>query len=142
MFDESIKSKIMKTRDYIIAIMSVVTLTANAQTYTPASPNDGAIQSQQIMPTGGNYNGTVYEPFSTTAPSEQSAVGASYSPSKAPSRPRRENDSDPFATNQDGGDKDPGSPIGDAMVPLMVMAAAMAGVVYLRRRRAIKAAEK
>ena len=129
----------MKTRHYIIAIMSVATLTANAQTYTPSS-NNGAIQSQQIMPSGGNYNGTVYEPFSTTAPSEQSAVGATYSPAKAPSRPRRENDSDPFATNQDAGDKDPGSPIGDAMVPLMVMAAAMAGVVYLRRRRAIKAA--
>ncbi len=125
----------MKTRHYIIAILSVATLTANAQTYTPASSKNGTIESQQIMPTGGNYNGTVYEPFSTTAPSEQSAVGASYSPSKAPSRPRRENDSDPFATNQDAGDKDPGSPIGDAMVPLMVMAAAMAGVVYLRRRK-------
>ena len=129
----------MKTRHYIIAIMSIATLTANAQTYTPVSSKNGTIESQQIMPTGGNYNGTVYEPFSTTAPSEQSTVGASYSPSKAPSRPRR---SDEWGTNQDGGDKDPGSPIGDAMVPLMVMAAAMAGVVYLRRRRAIKAAEK
>ena len=120
----------MKTRHYIIAILSVAMLTANAQTYTPASPNDGAIQSQQIMPTGGNYNGTVYEPFSTTAPSEQSAVGASYSPAKAPSGPRKT-----IGTNQDAGETDPNSPIGDAMVPLMVMAAAMAGVVYLRRRK-------
>ena len=128
----------MKTRHYIIAILSVTTLTANAQTYTPASPNDGAIQSQQIMPTGGNYNGTVYEPFSTTAPSEQSAVGASYSPAKAPSGPRK---LDGFNTATEYGQSNE-SPIGDAMVPLMVMAAAMAGVVYLRRRRAIKAAEK
>ena len=136
MFNVYIKSRIMKTRHYIIAIMSVVTLTANAQTYTPASPNDGVIQSQQIMNSGAVYDGTVYEPFSNTAPSEQSAVGASYSPAKAPSGPRKE-----FGKPGETGLSNE-SPVGDAVVPLMVMAVAMAGVVYLRRRRAMKVTRK
>ena len=62
----------MRTRHYIIAMMSVVTLTANAQNHTPNSANNGAIQSQQMMNSGANYNGAVYEPFSNTTPSEQS----------------------------------------------------------------------
>ena len=66
----------MKTRHYIIAIMSVATLTANAQTYTPASPNDGAIQSQQIMSSGTKYSGPVYTPFDNSVPSEQTYSGA------------------------------------------------------------------
>lgn len=136
MFDESTKSKIMKTRDYIIAMMSVVTLTANAQTYTPNSANNGAIQSQQIMNNGAVYDGTVYEPFSNTTPSEQTEVGASYSPAKAPSG-RRE-----LGGGTDVGNQDEGYPVGDAVVPLMVMAVAMAGVVYLRRRRAMKVTRK
>jgi hypothetical protein len=135
MFNVYIKSRIMKTRHYIIAIMSVATLTANAQTYTPASPNDGAIQSQQIMNSGAVYDGTVYEPFSNTAPSEQTEVGASYSPAKAPSGPRKD------LINGPESGQGP-SPVGDAVVPLMVMAVAMAGVVYLRRRRAMKVTRK
>ena len=130
----------MKTRDYIIAIMSVAMLTANAQSYTPGSANNGAIQSQQIMNSGTAYDGTVYEPFSTTAPSEQTEVGASYSPAKAPSGPRK--DYGNFDNLPEVGNQENTYPVGDAMVPLMVMAVAMAGVVYLRRRRAMKVTRK
>lgn len=77
---------IMKTRIYIIAILSIVAIELSAQTYkntyTPAArtyeasiQNQQAIQSQQIMTTGKAYNGTVYEPFSTTTPSEYNEVG-------------------------------------------------------------------
>lgn len=74
----------MKKLVLIIAILSVATGVATAQTFTPAQLDNQAIQSQQIMQTGAAYEGTVYEPFSNTTPSEQSEVGASYSPSSKP----------------------------------------------------------
>ena len=116
----------------MIAILSVVTIVATAQTYSPRVDN-GAIQSQQLMPTGA-YDGTVYEPFSTTTPSEQSTVGASH----APAGPRRASSyEDLFDYGGDTGQSTE-SPIGDAVVPLMLMAAAFAGVIALRRRRTVK----
>ena len=70
----------MRTRVYIIAILSVVTMIANAQTYgtcyKPVQREVEVIQSQQIMQTGNAYNGTVYEPFSAATPSEYSEVGS------------------------------------------------------------------
>lgn len=121
----------MKTRVYIIALLSVVAVLVNAQTFSSQRPaNPDPIQSQQIMTTGGTYSGTVYEPFSNTAPSEQSEVGASYSPAKAPgSGPRKD---------LIGGPEDPlgPSPIGDALLPLLLMAFAFCGVLSLRRRKA------
>ena len=123
----------MKTRVYIIALLSVVAVFVNAQTFSSQRPaNTDPIQSQQIMTTGGTYNGTVYEPFNNTTPSEQSEVGASYSPAKAPSGPRRAGD---WGQGLDEYGQGP-SPIGDALLPLMLMAVAFCGVVYLRRRKA------
>ena len=118
----------MRTKIYIIALLSVVAVAVNAQTFQPATIDNSAIQSQKIMQTGTNYSGQVYEPFSNVAPSEQSAVGASSAPAKAPGGPRRGFDI--------GGDTPPGpSPIGDAPLPLLLMAAAFAGWSYLRRRK-------
>ena len=122
----------MKTRVYIIALLSVVAVLVNAQTFSSQRPaNTDPIQSQQIMTTGGTYSGTVYEPFSNTTPSEQSAVGASYSPAKTPgSGPRKG-----FDTPDEPGQSEE-YPIGDALLPLLLMAVAFCGVVSLRRRKA------
>ncbi len=119
--------RIMRTKLIIIALLSAITISASTQQYSPASVTDPAIQSQQIM-SGSAYNGTVYEPFSNSVPSEQSAVGSSYTPT---SRPRRskENPGDPGITDDDA------SPIGDATLPLMLCALAFGGVVAFRRRR-------
>ena len=119
--------RIMRTKLIIIALLSVITISATAQQYSPASVTDPAIQSQQIM-SGSAYNGTVYEPFSNSVPSEQSTVGSSYTPT---SRPRRskENPGDPGITD------DNASPLGDAALPLMLFAVAFGGVVAFRRRR-------
>ena len=46
-------------------------------------------------------------------------------------------DDDPWGTNQDAGEKDEGSPIGDAMLPLMLMAIAFCGVMFYRRKKAL-----
>ena len=122
--------KIMKARIYTIALLSVVAILVNAQPFSSKPVTTDPIQSQQIMAPGTNYSGMVYEPFSNTTPSEQSAVGASYSPAKAPgSGPRKG-----FDTPDEPGQSDE-FPVGDALLPLLLMAVAFCGVVYLRRRK-------
>ena len=123
---EKIKERvrIMKTRLLTIILLSFA-LSSVAQNFKPTQISDKAIQSQQIMRGGAVYTGTVYEPFTTAAPSE-----ASYSPANAPGRkffpkPGEEGRSDEY-------------PIGDALVPLMVMAGVFCGVVALRRKRTAK----
>lgn len=79
----------MKTRVYIIALLSVLTLPVSAQTYgttySPSAqaysviPHQQTIQSQQLIATGNAYKGTVYEPFSTAMPSDYSEVGSANS---------------------------------------------------------------
>ena len=118
----------MKKLVLIIAILSVATGVATAQTFTPTKIDNPTIQSQQIMQPGAAYEGTVYEPFSNTTPSEQSEVGASYAPSSKPG-PRR---------SLIVGPEDPAgpSPLGDGVWPLLLCAAVFCGVIALRRKRA------
>lgn len=106
--------------------------TAWGQVFGAAEQQQTAIQSQQIM-SGGAYNGTVYEPFSNSTPSEQSAVGASYSPAKAPSGPRKSRTPGEATSGTDL------SPIGEPWV--MVILAIGFGIVIMirqRRKRAMK----
>ena len=119
--------RIMRTKLIIIALLSAITITATAQQYSPASVTDPAIQSQQIM-SGSAYNGTVYEPFSNSVPSEQSTIGSSYTPTSKPRR-SKEDPTDPGITDDDA------SPLGDGMWPLMLCAVIFGGVVALRRKR-------
>lgn len=122
--------KNMKKLILVVTFFSIATIVAYAQTYhMPSSKtDDGAIQSQQIMPTR-NYNGTVYEPFSSVTPSEQSAVGASYSPSDTPGGPRRSKITGPDTPPADE------FPVGEPWI-LLVFALLFAGAVALRRRKA------
>ena len=117
----------MRTKLYIIAILSIAAVAMNAQTFQPATIDNSAIQSQKIMQTGTNYSGQVYEPFSSVTPSEQSAVGASSAPAKV-SGPRK---------SLIGGAEDPlgPSPIGDALLPLLLMAVAFGIYSAARRKR-------
>ena len=121
----------MRKRVYIIALISAVSLLAHAQTFSPAA-EDNTIQSQQIMQSGSNYNSTVYEPFSNTTPSEQSAVGASYSPAKAPTGPRKDIIS-PSNPGQQGE-----FPLGDGVIPLLLMATGFAVFVAVRRNARVE----
>ena len=129
----------MRKHLYIIAILSIVAVELSAQTYgktyTPASrdyeasiQSQQAIQSHQIMSSGKTYNGTVYEPFSSVTPSEQSEVGTNQSGTKAKAKRDFINPSDP-------GNQSNESPIGDAVLPLLLCAVAFCGVVTLRRKR-------
>jgi len=111
----------------MIVIAAAIVLPAMAQNFT--QPRDPAIQSQKIMTTGATYNGTVYEPFNNTTPAEYNPVGATAPANNAPSGPRR---------SLIGGPEDPSgpSPIGDAVLPLLLMSLAFAGVIYFRKRDA------
>ena len=61
-----------------------------------------------------------------------------YSPGRAGGPHKAKMEGDPFGTNQDAGHtEDESSPIGDGLLPLMVMAVAFCGVVYFRRRKAL-----
>ena len=65
-----------------------------------------------------NADGTAYNP-----------AEASQSPAQAPTGPRK-------VAPKDGGETD--FPLGDAVLPLMLMAIAFGGVIYYRRRKALK----
>ena len=73
------------------------------------------------------YSSPIYEPFSSTTPSELSEVGGS-SDNSGKGHIRR---------GLIGGPEDPPgpSPIGDALFPLLAMALVFGGVIYFRKRR-------
>ena len=120
----------------LLVLLTLLTTHAWGQTYKPARVDErkampvvtmqgAGMQSQQMM-SGGAYSGTVYEPFSNATPSEAS------NPAKAPGGPRR--------GKIDGADNDPSSqsPVGDAVLPLLLMAFAFGGAIYLRRRQRVE----
>lgn len=80
--------------------------------------------------TGSAYSSQVTEVGAVTVTGTATTT-ESYSPAKITGKRRS------FGDNQDGGQTgDPNSPIGDALLPLMLMAAAFGGLIYLRRRKA------
>ena len=122
----------MKTRLYIIALFSVIAILVNAQPSEQYNPvNNQAIQSQQIIKGGSNYQSVVYEPFSNASPADQG-----YKPAQAPgSQPRRAAlDDGDFNETGENGIGDEGSPIGDGVWVMLLLALAFGGYVYLRKQ--------
>lgn len=115
----------------IIMIIMAVALYA-----LPAVAQNMEFRSTSTMRGTGNYVAPVTAVGATSA-------ATSYSPAKAPGGPRRT----PISGDGEGGDDgwtpktDTGgtdlSPIGDAVLPLMLMAMLFAGVVYTRRKKAL-----
>lgn len=83
--------------------------------------------------TGSSYSPQV-NAVGATAVSEMATTTASYSPAKAPGGPRRGFDNTPDIGQEIA---NPGSPIGDAVLPLLFLSLAFCGVIYLRRRKAL-----
>ena len=117
--------KNMKKIVMIIVMLSTVVLVGTAQNFNTAQINNQAIQSHQIMQTGATYQGTVYEPFSSAAPSEYhpaaSDEGSSAHVLRRFPKPGETGQSEAY-------------PLGDAVLPLMLCALAF-GVVIARRRQ-------
>lgn len=80
--------------------------------------------------TGSAYSTKVNSVGATAVPS-MATTTESYSPSQGPNRAKR--DFEPVIETEEG---DEGSPIGDAVLPLSLMAMLFAGVVYTRRKKA------
>ena len=94
----------------------------------PATAQD--FNSTSTMQGSGSSYASQVSPVGATAPQQMSTVG---SPSQVSGR--RNSD---FGDNQDAGYKDTNSPIGDAVLPLLLLTAAFGGGVYLRRRGMVR----
>ncbi len=118
----------------IIIICLVATVSANAQMATSryAYGQTDAIVSPQSATTTPRYSSPIYEPFSNSVPSDQTEVGAEQSGSHK-GRIRTS-----LGGHTDPGEKDPASPIGDALLPLLALALAFGAVTYFRRKRIAK----
>ena len=127
----------MKTKLYISILFCLVAVSSWAQTfkntYTPsATPQEyEAFKSPQIMQTSA-HEGTIYEPFSSATPSDQSAVAEGQNSAGRPGQIRRG-----FDTGAETGQSTE-FPLGDAMLPLMLMGIAFAMFVYFRRKQTLK----
>ena len=101
-----------------VALMALPTM-AQQQEWksTSAMPGTGSTYSPQLTEVGA----TSAAEMGTTTTTE------TYSPSKGPRRV--------IGTNPDGGEGSNDSPIGDAMLPMLLCAAAFCGVIALRRKR-------
>lgn len=118
-------------------IMMILVVGALMACLLPLALNAQTAQEWQSTSTM-QGSGSAYSSQVTTvgAASVGNMATTTYSPSSAPSRPRRESAYDPFATNQDGGETgDPNAPIGDAVLPLLLMAAGFGLYTALRRRK-------
>jgi len=97
-------------------------------------------KSTSSMAGAGSAYSTQVTAVGATSVQSMATTTESYSPAKGPNRAKKEGEDD-WGYNQNGGyhDED-NSPLGDAILPLSLMAVAFCGVVYLRRRkRAVKA---
>ena len=124
----------MKSILNIIIICLVATVSANAQMATSRYAYDqtDAVVSPQSVTTTPRYSSPIYEPFTNSVPSDQTEVGAEQSGAHK-GRIRTS-----LGGHTDPGEKDPASPIGDALLPLLALALAFGAVTYLRRKRIAK----
>lgn len=124
----------MRTKLYIIALMSIISSSTFAVDFAP----NQEWQSTSVMQTSGStYSPQVTEVGSSTIASVATTT-ETYSPNKAPGGPRRIESQ----SGRDPGDATTGSdlsPLGDGLLPLLMMAATFCGVIAFRRRRTAKA---
>ena len=112
----------------IIIICSFVTMSAHADMRQGSSSfgqgdyNEMTSSGWAVSP---RYSSPIYEPFSNTVPSEQTEMTSSGVQKGGPRKA--------FGTPDDYGQGP--SPIGDALFPLLALALAFCGAIYLRRKR-------
>lgn len=116
--------KDMKAR--IILIIMAVALIA-----LPTMAQEDQWQSTSSMQGSGSAYSSQVTAVGATGVSDMATTTESYSPSKAPSGPRKE-----FGKPTNPGNQSEEYPLGDAVLPMMIMAMLFAGVVYTRRKKA------
>ena len=119
----------MKRIVMIIMAVALIALPTMAQDWQSTSSMQG---------TGSNYAPQVTA-VGATGVLDMATTTESYTPAKGPRRAKMDESGDAWGTNKDAGETgDNSSPIGDAVLPLMLMAMLFAGVVYTRRKKALK----
>ena len=137
------RMKDMKRIIMILMAVALVALPTMAQSFSSKRSVDNDQQAAQSFSTT--------EPFRSTSAMQTSGSvysanpvlnenGTAYNPSEAAMSAHIQNGPRKvIGTNQDGGPtNDESSPIGDAVLPLMLMAIAFCGYIALRRRKALK----
>ena len=113
----------------IIIICSFVTMSAHADmrqgssSFGQSDYNEMTSSGWAVSP---RYSSPIYEPFSNTLPSEQTEMTSSGVHKAGPRKA--------FDTPDEPGQSDE-SPIGDALFPLLALALAFCGAIFLRRKR-------
>ena len=96
-------------------------------------------QSTSSMQESGSRYSSKVTPVGATGVGAMSSTTSSFAPSQAPSGPRRDpiynGEGDEGWVDKPDIDKTQLSPLGDAVLPLMLMAFAFSGILYLRRRK-------
>lgn len=90
-------------------------------------------QSTSTMQTSGSVYTPQVNAVGATGVSEMATTTGSSTPAKAPNGPRRSHEG-----TSDPGQGNPGSPIGDAVLPLLFMSLAFGLFVYFRRKQTLK----
>jgi hypothetical protein len=116
--------KDMKAR--IIMIIMAVALIA-----LPTMAQEDPWQSTSSMQGSGSAYSSQVTAVGATGVSDMATTTESYSPAKAPGGPRKG-----FDLGAETG-KSEEYPLGDAVLPMMIMAMLFAGVVYTRRKKAL-----
>lgn len=111
----------MRNRFYLIALLSVFSLSLAAQTAVEW-------QSTSVMQSSGSSYSSQVTAVGATSVASEATTTENYAP--AQSRPRRV-----IEYNEEFDDNDPGSPLGDGLIPLSLLALAFAGFIFLRRRK-------
>ena len=112
----------------IVMIIMAVALIA-----LPTMAQQQEWKSTSVMQTSGSNYAPQINAVGATSVNEMATTTESYSPGG----PRRAKQGD-YGDQNDFGDWDEeNSPIGDAVVPMLLMAMLFAGVVYTRRRKAL-----
>ncbi len=87
-------------------------------------------QSTSSMQESGSRYSSKVTPVGATGVGAMSSTTSSFAPAQAPSGPRRVG-----STELPDPNRSSDSPLGDAVLPLMLMAFAFSGILYLRRRK-------
>lgn len=111
------KKKVMM----IIMAAALIALPTMAQDWQSTSAMQG---------TGSTYSPQVTAVGATDANSFATTTTESYSPAKTPSGPRKN-----FIDPNNPGNQSNEFPIGDTLLPLLLMSLAFCGYLYLRRKR-------
>ena len=111
----------MKRIVMIIMAVALIALPTMAQDWQSTSTLQG---------TGSNYAPQVTA-VGATGVSDMATTTEGSSPAKAPSGPRRS-----FIDPSNPGNQSNEYPVGDAVLPLLLMSLAFAGVIYFRKRHA------